>query len=92
MLAILAAAAVAAAASEPPKIVAYVATRGARSCEYWLADPVKNRAPPARTEKLVDLPLPNHELAVLRTDENGCSVATTVAEKVSGDGRSAGAR
>lgn len=87
MLAILAAAAaVSSAPSDPQRVVIYSAPPG-RSCGYWKAQPTVDGVIKPKVQQLGDLPPPNLELMVLRTDENGCSKAVVVREKVSGDGR-----
>ena len=58
-----------------------------RACGLWDAEPVRRDAPTAGPRKLSDLPSPNLELALLRLDEEGCSVPVIVRRDVSGDGR-----
>lgn len=86
MFAILAAAtSLAATPQESPRTVVYSAPPS-RACGFWRLEPTEATAR-LRAQRLGELPRANHELTVLRTDENGCSKAVVVRENVNGDGR-----
>lgn len=76
-------------AAEPARVPPLIVGRapGPRTCGYWQARPVERRAPEGRVRLLGELPRANHELMVLRTDADGCSVPVIVRRQVQYDGR-----